>query len=50
MHRGAIVRAAQVREVRRDTLILRDGTEVPVSRRRREQVMARFLTAPPGPA
>jgi two-component system, LytTR family, response regulator len=42
VHRGAIVRAEQVREVRREGVVLRDGTEVPVSRRRREQVLARL--------
>jgi two-component system, LytTR family, response regulator len=42
VHRGAIVRAQQVREVRRDGVVLRDGTEVPISRRRREQVLARL--------
>jgi two-component system LytT family response regulator len=42
VHRGAIVRAANVRELRHDSVVLRDGTEVPVSRRRREQVVARL--------
>ena len=43
VHRSAIVRLDRVREVRsaasgESVLILRDGTRVPVSRRRREQV------------
>ncbi len=43
VHRSAIVRFDRVRELRQDDsggsiLILRDGTEVPVSRRRRERV------------
>lgn len=42
VHRGAIVCADRVREVRRDAVVLRDGTLVPVSRRRREQVSSRF--------
>ncbi len=42
VHRGAIVRWAHVREVRRESLVLRDGTRVPVSRRRREEVRARL--------
>jgi len=45
-HRGAIVNIDRVRELRardRDTvLVLRDGTRVPVSRRRREQVAKRL--------
>ena len=45
VHRSAIVRVDRVRELRQDdaggcTLLLRDGTEVPVSRRRRERVAA----------
>ncbi|MEX2285013.1 MAG: LytTR family DNA-binding domain-containing protein [Gemmatimonadota bacterium] len=47
VHRSAIVRLDRVRELRstdrgRMLLILRDGTEIPVSRRRREQVAARI--------
>ena len=43
VHRGAIVRLDRVREMRsasagESVLVLRDGTRVPVSRRRREQV------------
>jgi two-component system LytT family response regulator len=43
-HRSAIVSLSRVREVRTDVpgdaaLMLRDGTRVPVSRRRREQVL-----------
>ena len=43
VHRSAIVRLEQVREMRstaggESALVLRDGTRVPVSRRRREQV------------
>ena len=43
VHRSAIVRLANVRELRsasagESVLVLRDGTRVPVSRRRREQV------------
>ena len=43
VHRSAIVRLDRVREMRagttgESTLVLRDGTRVPVSRRRREQV------------
>jgi two-component system LytT family response regulator len=40
VHRGGLVRIDYVRELRRDNVVLRDGTEVPVSRRRREQVFA----------
>lgn len=44
VHRSAIVRIDRVREVRtaqgESVLVLRDGTRVPVSRRRREQVAA----------
>ena len=42
VHRGAIVHTDRVREVRRESLVLRDGTSVPVSRRRREEVLARL--------
>ncbi len=42
VHRGAIVRADYVRELRKGSLVLRDGREVPISRRRREQVLARL--------
>jgi two-component system LytT family response regulator len=46
-HRSAIVRLDRVRELRSTqrgqvVLILRDSTEIPVSRRRREQVAAHF--------
>lgn len=45
-HRGAIVNIDRVRELRGDAgdtvLVLRDGTQVPVSRRRREQVVQRL--------
>lgn len=45
-HRGAIVNLDRVRELRGDAgdtvLVLRDGTRVPVSRRRREQVARRL--------
>lgn len=45
-HRGAIVNIDRVREMRADAgetvLVLRDGTRVPVSRRRREQVVRRI--------
>jgi two-component system LytT family response regulator len=37
-HRSAIVNLAHVREVRESAIVLRDGTQLPVSRRRREQV------------
>jgi two-component system LytT family response regulator len=40
VHRGAIVRVDHIRELRRDAIVLRDGTCVPLSRRRREQVAA----------
>jgi two-component system LytT family response regulator len=41
IHRRAIVNLARVREVRADSaVILRDGTELPLSRRRREHVAA----------
>ena len=53
-HRSALVNAERVRELRADgagetALVLRDGTRIPVSRRRREQVQAtlRRLGAPP---
>ena len=44
-HRSAIVNVARIRELRGESsgetlLVLRDGTRVPVSRRRREQVAA----------
>ena len=42
VHRGAIVRIDQVRELRREEVVLRDGTRVPISRRRREEVSARL--------
>jgi two-component system, LytTR family, response regulator len=46
VHRSAIVRLDRVRELRSRAghvlLLLRDGTEVPVSRRRREQVATRI--------
>jgi two-component system, LytTR family, response regulator len=38
VHRSAIVNLAQVREVRDTDVLLRDGTRLPLSRRRREQV------------
>jgi two-component system, LytTR family, response regulator len=43
VHRSAIVNLAQVREIRAhvigdSTVVLRDGTQLPLSRRRREQV------------
>jgi DNA-binding LytR/AlgR family response regulator len=42
-HRGAIVNIERVRELRGESgdtvLVLRDGTRIPVSRRRREQVV-----------
>jgi len=45
-HRGAIVNIERVREIRGDAgdtvLVLRDGTRVPVSRRRREHVAQRL--------
>ena len=45
-HRGAIVNIDRVRELRGDAgdtvLVLRDGTRVPVSRRRRERVAERL--------
>jgi two-component system LytT family response regulator len=52
-HRGAIVNIERVREMRGDSgdtiLVLRDGTRVPVSRRRREEVVRRIrvLTGEP---
>lgn len=46
-HRGAIVNLHRVRELRANAgdavLVLRDGTRVPVSRRRREHVAKRLL-------
>ena len=45
-HRGAIVNVDRIREMRGDAgdtvLVLRDGTRVPVSRRRRERVSQRL--------
>ena len=45
-HRGAIVNVDRIREMRGDAgetvLVLRDGSRVPVSRRRREQVSRRL--------
>jgi len=45
-HRGAIVNVDRIREMRGDAgetvLVLRDGSRVPVSRRRREQVLRRL--------
>ncbi|MEP6732837.1 MAG: response regulator [bacterium] len=38
VHRSAIISLARVREFRDAEIVLRDGTRVPVSRRRREQV------------
>ena len=47
VHRGAIVRLAQVREIRNSSgggvLVLKSGTRIPVSRRRREQLNRAFL-------
>jgi two-component system LytT family response regulator len=50
VHRSAVVRLDRVRELRADargalTVVLTDGTELPVSRRRRARVRA-LLTAP----
>ena len=47
VHRSAIIRLDRVRELRSSpfggsTIILRDGTQIPVSRRRRERVVARI--------
>ena len=42
VHRGALVRVDFVRELRSNSLILRDGTEVPVGRRRRKLVYDRL--------
>lgn len=42
VHRSAIVRLDQVRELKQATLRLRDGTELPVSRRRLSHVKARL--------
>jgi two-component system LytT family response regulator len=49
VHRGAIVRLPQIREIRTRgttgaTILLRDGTRIPLSRRRREP-LARILRA-----
>jgi two-component system LytT family response regulator len=49
VHRGAIVGAHHVREVRHADLVLRDGTLVPLSRRRREQVLAALRARAPNP-
>jgi len=38
VHRSAIVNLEQVREIGETTIVLRDGTQLPLSRRRREQV------------
>lgn len=47
VHRGAIVRLAQIREIRTSAgggvLVLKTGTRIPVSRRRREQLNRAFL-------
>jgi len=43
VHRSAIVNLSQVREVRDSTVVLRDGTQLPLSRRRRAAV--RRMTA-----
>ena len=43
VHRSAIVNLSQVREVRDATIVLRDGTQLPLSRRRRAAV--RRMTA-----
>ena len=40
VHRSAIVHLGQVREVRDAAVLLRDGTSLPLSRRRRERVSA----------
>lgn len=48
VHRGAIVRLAQVREIRTSAgggvLVLKSGTRIPVSRRRRDQLNRAFLS------
>jgi two-component system LytT family response regulator len=50
VHRGAIVRLAQIREIRTSAaggmLVLKTGTRIPVSRRRREQLNRAFLGDP----
>ena len=38
VHRSAIVNLEQVREIGETMIVLRDGTQLPLSRRRREQV------------
>jgi two-component system LytT family response regulator len=38
VHRSAIVRADRVREVREATLVMLDGVEIPLSRRRAARV------------
>lgn len=47
VHRGAIVRLAQVREIRNSSgggvLVLKTGARIPVSRRRRDQLNRAFL-------
>ena len=46
VHRSAIVRLSAIRELRADSaVVLRDGTTVPLSRRRRERVLA-LIRAP----
>jgi two-component system LytT family response regulator len=40
IHRSAIVNASRVRELRRSSVVLRDGTELEISRRRRAAVSA----------
>jgi two-component system LytT family response regulator len=49
VHRSAIVRLDGVREVRETTLVMRDGSEVPLSRRRAARVRNRLsnLDRPP---
>ncbi len=42
VHRGAVVRLAAVRELRAGVVVLRDGTAVPVSRRRLGTLQARL--------
>ena len=54
VHRGAIVRLAMMREVRTASggstvLLLRNGTELPVSRRRRERLTAAVQSQSLGP-
>jgi two-component system LytT family response regulator len=48
VHRSAIVNCAVVREVRQSVLILRNGTKVEMSRRRRAAVSAALRGAVPG--